>query len=596
MKKIFYAIIICTLLPFISEAQKTYSSYKEAMAEGKSFNDNMKYNDAIKAYQQAQQLGKSAEDKAEAIFLEAKATSRRPIEGQRRDDVRDQQRKRAEDEKRLITSVTVLPGASDDLKARAYKELISFYISDEFTSSYSKDGLKNDLYKQILDLKNLSPQVRIKYLLDVQNNDALAEVIDSKVATDDDKTKAIFYMEKFVYGDAAKAKKVESILGLPKASTSNKVAAIKKSAEFYNKASKVEDAARVLKQMDALPGVEDKDKQFAYDVLGQVELYNKNPKGAESYFNKIMDLKSLSQEEKADALIVMGDRYKTYKSFDNAIKEFEKAAEMRNITDGIKAKAYYNLGLLYYEQLNYADARKVFKKTDNLKLDSAMIVYKTTALQYIGTSFYKEKNYKEAATAFGSMAEVKNITGLEEAAARYMQGQSHLAGEDYKAARKAYSKTLENTEASKLNKFQAGIDIITSYEKENKLDDAAQAYAPLFVIYNTNPYDKILNETDQRTFATARTKFNNDFWDKAKEWGDKADNYQSAIKLLETRLANDEKLYSTDTKRVYHTMAGIYAKQGKKDLAKKNYQAVIDVDKNATDYYKKDAEKKLSEL
>lgn len=70
----------------------------------------------------------------------------------------------------------------------AFLAMTDYYKSGSY--EYRREALKYDLYTQILALKNINPQMRIKVLLLRRNKQDFLDLLEIKEATDIDKANA----------------------------------------------------------------------------------------------------------------------------------------------------------------------------------------------------------------------------------------------------------------------------------------------------------------------------------------------------------------------------------------------------------------------
>lgn len=554
-----------------------YPSYKLALKAGDDSLSKYKYVAAASAYFNAKTQAKNDEEIAAAYMGLAKSIANFPPSS----DYRNVKggptwsEKQAEKARTTFLYITQLPKVSDDTRAIAFLAMTDYYKSGSY--EYRREALKYDLYTQILALKNINPQMRIKVLLLRRNKQDFLDLLEIKEATDIDKANAYAGLAGQSYSTDKKLEYYEKIIDLKNITPYWLYTYLFDAAKIYSEQKKIDTLRKILRKIDNLDGVPFEKTALAYRNIAQTYLYEKNIPVAKKEMAKIGKIKNGKMDEYVTAFVNNAATYISYQLFDEAQQEYKDALNVKGITDNFKAYVYYFNGEMYYNKSNIAEARKVWDKVSNLKTDSSYLPYKLKAIELIGKSYYAEKNYKEAAKAFQQMINVKESAAKEKLIARFLLAQVFTIDNKIKQATEQYEIILKDSIAGLSLRVQAGMANIAQYKVAEEPKILAEAITALTPVIMYPSFKLKLSAEDKTMYDKLQNQFKTDSRKTAEEFSKEKATIPYAINIHKSFVEFKGLTDIYELTRHWQSLAKIYEGQKNIEDAKIAYEKIIEL-------------------
>ena len=578
--------LILILILFISLSAKSqfadvfeikYPSYKDALKAGDDSFKASKYSGAASAYLNAKNLAKNDEEIATAYTGLAKSIAKdysqeNHIKSRHQQSWTDQQ---AEKARNIFLLITQLQNVSDDTKAQAFLAMTDYY--EEEKDYYKREALKKDHYTQVLALKNINPQVRIKTLFLRKTKQDLLDVIDIKEATDKDKASAYAALAGISSTDHTKLGYYEKIIELKNISGYQLYTAIFNAADLYAAQFKITEIRKVLAMIDNVKDVPFYKRAQAYCNIAETYFYEKNIAAGKMEMEKVGKIKNGTMKDYVEAFVNNATTYIKYQLFEEAQQEYKDALNVKEITDNFEAYVYFNNGNMYFNKSDAAEARKVWEKVSNLKLDSIYHPYKLKSLESVGKSFYAEKNYTDAAKIFQQMVNIKESPAKERLIARFLLAQVLTKNNKIKEAGKEYEIIVKDKEAGFKLRAEAGMENIALYKATAEPKKLSEAMTILTSIIMYPSYQLNLSEEDEKLFNKLQGQFK---WDVNKVTIDLAKETATvpyAIDIHKSFVNFDTIIDKYQVTTHWEALAKIYEAQKDLNEAKNAYKKIIEI-------------------
>ena len=582
MNKLLFSFFVI-IISISAQAQFTdvfevkYSNYKEALKAGDDSLSKHKYAAAASAYFNAKSHAKNDEEIATAYTGLGKSVAKTPAPPNHRNrkngaSWRDLQ---AEKARNIFLLITQLPNVSDDTKAEAFLAMTNYYEGEE--NDYLRENLKKDHYSQVLTLKNINSQIRIKTLLLRRKNQDFLDLLEIKEATDTDKASAYSALAALTSSNDKKLEYYEKITDLKTLTPYQFYTAIFDAAKIYTGQTKVPELRKILSKIDNIEGVPFDKKAMAYRNIAETYFYEKNIPAGKKEMEKVGKLKNGTMKEYVEAFVNNANSYINYQLFEEAQQEYKEALNVKDITDNFKAFVYYYNGNMYYNKSNAAEARQVWDKVSNLKVDSSFHPYKLRSLESIGKSFYAEKNYKEAAKVFQQMVNIKESPAKDRLIARFLLAQAFTLDSKIKEASKEYEIIINDSAAGLNLRAQAGMENIALYKASEVPEKLSEAITILTPVIMFPSFKMKLSEEDKTAYDKLQNKFKTDVDKVATEFAKDKATIHYAINIHKSFVDFKALIDVYELTRHWHALAKIYEAQKNIADARIAYTKVVEL-------------------